>query len=281
MKVISEIKDLRNALKPLQGKKIALVPTMGFLHAGHLSLVRRARAECDSVVVSIFVNPTQFAPGEDLKKYPRDLKQDQALLAREKVDFLFCPTESEMYQAPDTWVEVNNLSNKLCGLRRPGHFRGVTTVVSKLFNIVSPTDAYFGQKDYQQFLVIKKLVKDLNFNIRINSLPIVRERSGLALSSRNAYLSDRERKEASIIFKSLQMGQKEIQKGEKNSAYLRKKIIKNITENSRGEIDYLEILKSDTLENVDLIQGPVGIFAAVFFGQTRLIDNVLNPNFSK
>ena len=258
-------------------KKIGFVPTMGALHDGHLTLVRKSKEENDITVVSIFVNPKQFGPNEDFASYPRTFESDKEKLEKEGVDFLFYPDVNDMYPEDySTSVEVtSDITKKLCGRKRPGHFKGVTTVVAKLFNIVLPDNAYFGLKDYQQYVIIKRMVKDLNFSINIVGVPIVRESDGLAMSSRNKYLSPDERKDAVLIYTSLLEAKKLIENGIK-SAYIIKKEIENILGGSRfSKIDYVEIVDPETLKSVDNISKTVLIAIACYFGKARLIDNML------
>lgn len=255
---------------------IGFVPTMGYLHEGHLSLMREAKAACDIVVVSIFVNPMQFGAGEDYEEYPRDLTRDADMAANAGVDAVFAPGVSEMYpRGFSSYVEVTDITARLCGASRPGHFRGVTTVVNKLFNIIQPDKAFFGQKDAQQVAVIKSMVRDLNMNVHIIAVPIVREADGLAMSSRNIYLSDKERKAALILFKSLQQVKQRLEAGERNAELLRSYLYKVISAESLANIDYVSISESETLKEVDHIAGPVLIALAVRFGKTRLIDNMI------
>jgi len=258
-------------------KKIGFVPTMGALHDGHLTLVRKSKEENDITVVSIFVNPKQFGPNEDFASYPRTFESDKEKLEKEGVDFLFYPDVNDMYPEDySTIVEVtSDITKKLCGRKRPGHFKGVTTVVAKLFNIVLPDNAYFGLKDYQQYVITKRMVKDLNFSINIVGVPIVRESDGLAMSSRNKYLSPDERKDAVLIYTSLLEAKKLIENGIK-SAYIIKKEIENILGGSRfSKIDYVEIVDPETLKSVDNISKTVLIAIACYFGKARLIDNML------
>lgn len=259
----------------LNGKTIGFVPTMGYLHEGHTSLIDRARTENDIVVVSIFVNPTQFGPNEDLDKYPRNLKRDKSILEKHNVDILFLPIETEMY--PDgfsTSVEVKGLTEGLCGAKRPGHFKGVTTVVSKLFNILKPNKAYFGKKDFQQLKVIERMVRDLNYDIEIVGCPIVREKDGLAKSSRNTYLSKNERIAATCLFKSLKKARSAIEGGN-NSAKEISNLIRSYLESipEVRRIDYIEIVNPNTLKPVESIENGTLIAIAAFIGNTRLIDN--------
>lgn len=279
MKKMATIHELRDelAIARQSGKRIGFVPTMGYLHQGHLSLVEQAKAKSDLVVMSIFVNPTQFGPNEDYAKYPRDLDRDEKLAREAGVDLLFVPDVSEMY--PDqrlTTVSVAGITSALCGLSRPGHFDGVATVVAKLFNIVQPDFAFFGLKDAQQVAVIKQMVHDLNIPVTIVSCPIVRENDGLAMSSRNVYLSSEERKQAVVLFESLHKAQRWIQEGVYDAAELKKKIVENIEKMPLAKIDYVEVLAYPTLQPVNDLRGESIIIAlAVFFGQTRLIDNMI------
>jgi pantoate--beta-alanine ligase len=258
-----------------KGKKIGLVPTMGYLHEGHLSLVRIARKKCDFLVVSVFVNPAQFGPEEDFRKYPRDLKRDLRLLKLEGVDLVFYPSTSQMY--PDgsrTYVEVTEWSKLLCGASRPIHFRGVTTVVLKLFNIVQPDIAVFGSKDFQQAVIIKRMVEDLNLNVRIVTGRIVREKDGLAMSSRNKYLNERERKNAAVLYQSLKWVKQAYRKGLRKPRHAVEVMAKMI-EQKGGGIDYIEAVDKNTLEPVKKLKKGTLIALAVVFGRTRLIDSIL------
>jgi len=258
------------------GKRVGLVPTMGALHEGHLSLVRAARSQNDVVVVSLFVNPTQFGPKEDFSKYPRTLEKDAALLEAEKVDYLFHPSVEEMYpQGSSTWVIVEGLSEKLDGRSRPGHFRGVTTVVSKLFNIVQPDLAFFGQKDAAQASVIRKMVRDLDFDVRIVVCPIVREKDGLAMSSRNVYLNPEQRKAATVLYRSLMRVQTLADQGEANAAKLMAAGKQVIGEEPLARLDFFEIVNWDTLDPVPDISKGALVAVAAYVGETRLIDNLL------
>lgn len=278
MQIITTIKEVRKEIKKVrkEGKSIGFVPTMGFLHEGHLSLIKRARKDNDLVIVSIFVNPTQFGPGEDLESYPRDLEKDSALCDDSGADIVFAPSVEEMY--PDrygTYVEVEgDITKKLCGESRPGHFRGVTTIVSKLFNIIPADRAYFGQKDAQQVAIIERMVRDLSFDIEIIPCPIIREEDGLAMSSRNNYLSEEERIDALILSQSLFEVEKIINKGEKNSEIVKNIIIDNIKSKPSARIDYVEIVDAKTLEAVSEIRGEILIALAVKIGKARLIDNI-------
>lgn len=260
----------------LKGRSIGFVPTMGALHQGHLSLIRGARRNCDLVVVSIFVNPLQFGPGEDFNHYPRDLSRDLNLCEREGVDFVFTPSQSQMYwEGFSTWVEVGGrLTQVLEGASRPGHFRGVTTVLAKLFNIIHPDRSYFGEKDYQQALVVKKMVKELNFNTQIVLMPTIREKDGLACSSRNSYLNFKERKAARILYQSLIRAKKEIQNGEDDVSCILSLVEKTIREEPLAQIDYIALVNPENLEPVERIEGEVLLALAVRVGGVRLIDNM-------
>lgn len=270
-----EVQILSNLLRN-EGKVIGFVPTMGYLHEGHLSLVRRSKAECDVTFVSIFVNPTQFGPGEDFERYPRDEERDLRLLSEIAVDYVFIPEVKDMYpEGYSTFVEETLLSRFLCGARRPGHFRGVCTVVTKLFNIVKPHKAYFGKKDYQQFRIIERMVKDLNMEVEVIPCDIVREPDGLAMSSRNVYLSEEERKDATCLYKSLMLAKELIEKGERNPDNIKKVMEEFIlSHKSVARIDYIEIVNRYTLEPVAEIKGEELIALAVFIGKARLIDNI-------
>ncbi len=258
--------------------RLGLVPTMGALHEGHLSLVRAARAQCQTVAVSIFVNPTQFGPNEDLAKYPRSFERDRELLEREGVDLLFAPSTEEMYPAgAATWVTVEGLSQKLCGRSRPTHFRGVTTVVSKLFHIVEPDVAFFGQKDAAQCTIVRKMVRDLDLTVGIVIGPIVREAGGLAMSSRNAYLSADQRRSATVLYRALSRVAELVEKGERRSAKLIDAAQRIFLEEADVRVDYVEIVDNDTLEPVEDVSRGVLVAVAAYFGSTRLIDNLLLP----
>ena len=257
-----------------RGFSVGLVPTMGYLHPGHISLIERARKENDMVVVSIFVNPLQFGPNEDLDKYPRDMAHDREVCEKAGADLIFAPQTSEMYPCENlVFADVKGLDEGLCGAKRPGHFRGVCTVVSKLFNIVLPDRAYFGEKDAQQLAIIRRMVKDLNFGTAIVSCPIVREPDGLAMSSRNLYLSPEERKAALSLSRSLSAAKELMRKGEKDSVKIREAIVAGISSEPLVKIDYAEIVDSADLSPVEKIEKPVLAAAAVYFGKTRLIDN--------
>jgi pantoate--beta-alanine ligase len=257
-------------------KRLGLVPTMGALHEGHLSLVRAARAGSDVVAVSIFVNPSQFGPNEDLAKYPRSFERDCEVLEREGVEFVFAPPVEEMYPSGAvTWVTVEGLSSKLDGRSRPGHFRGVTTVVSKLFHIVEPDKAFFGQKDAAQVVIIRRMVRDLNLPVEIVVCPIVREPDGLAMSSRNAYLSPEERKHALVLLRSLTRAQQLVEGGERDAAHLRAAGRREIARESSVRLDYFEVVDPETLDPVADVSRGALVAVAAYVGATRLIDNVL------
>ncbi|MCK5843446.1 MAG: pantoate--beta-alanine ligase [Victivallales bacterium] len=270
---IHEVRDFSFDAKR-SGLKVGFVPTMGFLHEGHLSLVDEAKQRCDIVVVSIFVNPTQFAPNEDLAAYPRNFERDTAICESRGVNAVFAPSAKEMHPVPiTTWVEETSLTKGLCGKSRPTHFRGVTTVVAKLFNAVLPDVAVFGEKDYQQAAVIRKMTEDLNFGVEIVIAPLVRESDGLALSSRNKYLSKDERKNALAIHASLNSAKLAVKRGESSVAKLANDAVSRISQ-ARGEVDYIEILDPKTLEPVLEIDGEAVMLIAARFGETRLIDNM-------
>lgn len=280
MKLIKTVAELREevSLAKSKGETIGLVPTMGALHEGHASLIKAANMENDCVIVSVFVNPTQFAPNEDLDAYPRTLDADCILAQEMGADIVFAPTPKEMYPSEDdTWVEVTgDITKVLCGRSRPIHFRGVTTVVTKLFNLAQPDRAYFGQKDAQQVEVLKRMVKDLFFNIQLRIMPIVREKDGLAKSSRNTYLSNEERSAALVLNSSLKTAQKLYEKGERNKDVLISSVIAGIKEEPLSNIDYVEIYALPELKPVtNPLQGSNLLAVAVKFGTTRLIDNVV------
>ncbi|OGC36226.1 pantoate--beta-alanine ligase [candidate division WOR-1 bacterium RIFOXYB2_FULL_48_7] len=258
------------------GKKVGLVPTMGALHEGHLSLIEACKRRADIAVVSIFVNPTQFAPNEDFRQYPRDLRRDKKLLKELQVDALFVPEAEAMY-APGfrAYVEVEEFSKKMCGRSRPTHFRGVATVVTKLLNIIAPDIAFFGEKDFQQQLIIRRLVSDLNLPVEIVTMPTVRELDGLAKSSRNKYLNHRERQAAVVLYRSLKMAKEEIEGGERDARKITFKIRSLIGSEPSVRIDYVAVADPETLEDVVDIRGRVVIALAVYLGKTRLIDNLI------
>src|SRR6202142_4114623 len=273
MMIVSALEELHAARLLLDGK-LGLVPTMGYLHEGHISLARRAKAECDHVAVSIFVNPTQFGPNEDLSKYPRDLERDLHLLEDAGVDLVWTPTPEVMYpNGFQTWVEVEEMTLPLEGAQRPGHFRGVTTVVAKLFNAVQPTKAYFGQKDAQQAAVIRQMTKDLNFPIEIVVCPIVREPDGLAMSSRNVYLDADQRKAATVLYRSLSAAKAAYEQGERDAEKLRQIMKATIAFEPLAQMQYVSCADYDTLQELEEVTGKTLLSMAVFFGKTRLIDN--------
>ena len=279
MSLIKKIDELKDEIKKKSDGKnltIGFVPTMGFLHSGHMSLIKRAKKENDLVVVSVFVNPTQFAPGEDLESYPRDIEKDYKNSIEAGADIIFNPDASEMYtEDSGTFVLVEgDITGKLCGRSRPTHFKGVTTVVAKLFNIVKPTSAYFGQKDAQQVAVIEKMVRDLNFDVNIIACELIREEDGLAMSSRNVYLNKEERSQALILSKSLLGVKKLFLNGEKKSIKLREYLLSQISTKDLAEIDYIEILDAKNLKEIDFIDRKTLVALAVKFGNTRLIDNI-------
>jgi len=275
MRVIETISEMKKARRHL-AEPVGLVPTMGYLHEGHLSLVRQARLENSSVVVSIFVNPTQFGPQEDLAQYPRDTGRDLALLEKEETDIVFIPPADEMYPPRyNSWVEIDKVTQRLEGASRPTHFRGVTTVCNKLFNIIQPTRAYFGQKDAQQSIVINKMVADLNMNLEIITLPTVREPDGLAMSSRNAYLNPEQRRAAVVLHQSLNLAQKLYADGERDAERIRQQMKALIQKQPLAEIDYISIADNETLEELDTVTPPALVSLAVKFGRTRLLDNVV------
>ena len=272
---ISKMKEIRNKLIK-EDKSIGFVPTMGYLHRGHLSLVEQARKDNDVVVVSIFVNPTQFGPNEDFDRYPRDLNRDMDLLKPYNVDYVFHPNVNEMYSKDhSTYVEEIKLTGVLCGKSRPEHFKGVTTIVAKLFNIISPTRAYFGQKDAQQFRVLRKMVDDLNMDVNLVEMPIIREEDGLAMSSRNIYLSPEERVQALSLSKSLKKAKELYEIGERNAEKIKGEMRKIFDMNPLVKVDYIEIVDEYNLESVKEIKGKVLVAVAAFVGKARLIDNII------
>ena len=277
MQILTKIEDIRQELLVIRtnAKKIALVPTMGYLHEGHLSLVDVAKVNADVVVMSIFVNPTQFAPNEDLMRYPRDIERDERLARERGVDYIFHPEVAEMYPDPYfTYVVTEQLAKVLCGISRPTHFRGVTTVVAKLFNIIQPDVAVFGQKDAQQAVIVKQMVRDLNFPIQIIVAPIVRESDGLAMSSRNFYLTPEERQQAPIIFNALQAARENVKNGLTDANQVRDQITKIIQTSPLARIDYVEIIDDQTLTPVETVKPGTFAAVAVYYGKTRLIDNI-------
>jgi pantoate--beta-alanine ligase len=275
LQIIETIAGLRQIRHGLKGT-VGFVPTMGYLHEGHLSLVKRSRQENDFTFASIFVNPTQFGPNEDFERYPRDYPRDFAMLEKEKTDYVFLPSPKEMYPpAFDTWVEVLKVTERLEGAVRPGHFRGVATVVAKLFNIVQSHRAYFGQKDAQQCVVIKKMAADLNMDLEVVICPTVREPDGLAMSSRNVYLSPAERQQAPVIYQSLCQARAMWAAGERDSARLRQAMTGLIQQNPLGKIEYISIAGALGLNELEKAEPPVVISTVVRFGKTRLLDNIL------
>jgi pantoate--beta-alanine ligase len=278
MKVITKIAEMQKEADRLrmQGKKIGLVPTMGYLHEGHLSLIREAKKRSDVVVMSIFVNPTQFGPDEDFEDYPRDFNRDVELAKSVGCDIIFYPDAKDVYPVPYlTYVEVEKITKVLCGVSRSTHFRGVTTIIAKLFNIVKPHLAIFGQKDAQQAIVIKRMVTDLNFDIEIIVAPIVREKDGLAMSSRNTYLSKNQRKQALVLYRSLMAAKKMIEAGERNTTILKSRMREMIEQQPEAVIDYIEIVDTMNLEPQTELHGEVLIALAVKIGKPRLIDNII------
>jgi pantoate--beta-alanine ligase len=274
MEIITTIENIRSIVNHWKDKgySIGFVPTMGYLHDGHAALIDQARKDNDKVIVSIFVNPTQFGENEDLNSYPRDINRDKSLCEAHKADIIFSPTSDEMYHDRKAFVNIVELSDTLCGISRPIHFKGVCTVITKLFNIIQPTNAYFGEKDAQQLAIIRKMVYDLNFPVNIIGVPIVRESDGLAKSSRNTYLSKEERKAATILYKAVQMGKQTIKHGASADS-----IINTMTEIINTEplakIDYVSVVDANTMQPVHEITSPVLVAMAVYIGSTRLIDN--------
>lgn len=278
MKIVATADEVREQVREWrrEGFSVGLVPTMGYLHEGHKSLIDKAVEQNDRVVVSVFVNPIQFGPGEDLATYPRDLERDAALCEAAGASLIFHPEKENMYFDDFcTYVDMDGLTKGLCGKTRPTHFRGVCTVVSKLFNIVQPDRAYFGQKDAQQLAVIRRMVRDLNFNLEIIGCPIIREEDGLAKSSRNTYLSSEERKAATILHKGLLRGEELIQNGEKSASVIIEEITRVIESEPLAKIDYVEVVDFDRIEKIDIIEGTVLTAVAVYIGKTRLIDNFI------
>lgn len=275
MEVIQKPEEMQRRSLELrsQGKTIGFVPTMGYFHEGHLSLMRRARQECDVVVVSIYVNPLQFGPREDFNRYPRDLQRDLKMAEEVGVDIVFAPKDEDMYpEGYQTFVEVTELTRSLEGFYRPGHFRGVTTVVAKLFNIVLPHKAYFGEKDFQQLRVVQRMVRDLNFPVEIVPCPTVRETDGLAMSSRNTYLKPEERKAATVLYRALKAADELFKSGERNAAKLKAKVWEVLASESLARPQYVEIVDAQTLEPIFTVDRPAVILLAAFVGQARLID---------
>ncbi len=278
MKVINSICEMQKVANELRfkGRTLSFVPTMGFLHAGHSSLMRLAREKADVLIVSIFVNPAQFEPGEDFDRYPRDIEQDERLCEQERVDILFYPEKDVMYPRDfKTFIITENLSNRLCGVTRPAHFRGVTTIVAKLFNIVKPHFAVFGQKDAQQVLILRRMVIDLNFDLELIMAPIIREPDGLAMSSRNQYLNKNERQDALVLNQALNIAEKMIASGEKNPKTIKSEMMIIIHSAPLVNPDYLEIVDFNSLEPVERIAKDTLIAIAARIGNTRLIDNII------
>jgi len=278
MRVIEKIAEMQSWSDRMraEGKRIGFVPTMGYLHEGHLSLVDRAKEMSDVVVVSVFVNPTQFGPSEDYRNYPRDLKRDVRLVEERGGDVVFCPSAEEMYpEGFATYVEVEGLTETLCGASRPGHFRGVTTVVTKLFNIVKPHVAVFGQKDAQQAIVIKRMTSDLNFDIEIEVAPTIREPDGLAMSSRNTYLTPSQRSQATSLYRALRAAERMIGSGERDAGRVIDEMRRIVGSQPEADIDYISIVSADDLKPVGEIKGRILVALAVRFGRARLIDNIM------
>jgi pantoate--beta-alanine ligase len=279
--IVSSVSEIREHLDRARrdGKRIGLVPTMGALHAGHVSLIERARVESDFVVVSIFVNPLQFGPSEDYQRYPRPLEKDAALCAKSGVDVIFAPETGDMYASPQvTFVEVTRITDHLCGAFRPGHFRGVATVVLKLFNILQPEFAFFGEKDYQQLCVIRRMVNDFNLPLTIVPVPTYRESDGLALSSRNVYLSPAERAVAPALYRALTHARETIVSGESNVSKIKAAAMRVLAAEPLIRVQYFEIVDASEVQPVATVAGLVRIAAAIFIGKTRLIDNVAAGN---
>jgi pantoate--beta-alanine ligase len=278
IRLIETIKEIRSFVQAAKGRgeTVGFVPTMGAFHQGHLSLMRQAKKACDAVVVSIFVNPLQFAAGEDYDRYPRQMTKDLRMAESEKVDVLFAPSVAEMYpKGFATYVDQNDLPVKMCGAFRPDHFRGVMSVVSKLFSIVKPDMAFFGQKDYQQYLIIKRMATDLNLDVDVRVLPTVREEDGLAMSSRNVYRGPKQRKDATCLHRALQRAEEMIGAGESSATRVAAEMKRVIHRVKGARVDYIAIVNSDTLEPVKEIKGKSLIAAAVRIGKARLIDNIL------
>ncbi|MBP3458848.1 MAG: pantoate--beta-alanine ligase [Lachnospiraceae bacterium] len=278
MQITGKISEVRSQVKEWkrEGLTVGFVPTMGYLHEGHGSLMKRARSECDKVVASIFVNPMQFGANEDLDSYPRDLEADAKLCESIGVDLIFHPEVEEMYaEGFCSFVDMNGLTKELCGKSRPIHFRGVCTVVNKLFNIVTPDKAFFGQKDAQQLAVIRRMVKDLNMDVEIVGCPIIREEDGLAKSSRNTYLNEEERKAALILSRTIRLGEKLVSEGVKDAGELVAAMKANIEKEPLAKIDYVEAVSMDDIEKVDTIGKNTLVAMAVYIGKTRLIDNFI------
>lgn len=279
MKILNEIDKMKTYAKIIkkQNKLVGFIPTMGYFHQGHLDLMSTARKQCDTLIVSVFVNPIQFGPKEDYEKYPRDIKKDEELAKSCGVDVLFAPKKEDMYpKGFSTFVNVERLTETLCGKSRPGHFKGVTTVVMKLFDIIKPDITYFGQKDAQQAFVVKKMIEDLNMDITMKILPTTREASGLPMSSRNVYLKKAEKAEAGVLYQSIKLAEELVSSGEKDSKKIIKKMRDLIESQAPGaKIDYVSIVETETLKEIPNIKNEVLIALAVFIGKTRLIDNII------
>lgn len=278
MKIVTTIEEAKEQVREWksQGLTVGLVPSMGYLHEGHASLMKAAVSQMDRVAVSVFVNPTQFGPNEDYDSYPRDLDHDIAVCEEQEVDMIFHPSVEEMYgKNYNTYVTMETLGDELCGRSRPIHFRGVCTVVTKLFNILTPDKAFFGQKDAQQLAIIKRMVKDLNMNLEVVGCPIIREDDGLAKSSRNTYLNPEERKAALILSKTIFMGQKMVEQGERDVKTLLDAMKANIETEPLAKIDYVEVVDGETMQKVEKIEDSVLVAMAVYIGNTRLIDNFI------
>jgi len=278
MKIVNKVRQMQVLSDKFkkEGKKIAFVPTMGYFHKGHLSLMERGRKLADILVISIFVNPIQFGPGEDFREYPRDLERDLSLAEGVGVDVAFIPEAEEMYP-PDyqTYLEVTGLTQHLCGLFRPGHFRGVTTVVAKLFNIVKPDIALFGLKDYQQYIVIKRMVRDLNYDIEVVGCPIIREEDGLAMSSRNTYLTPEQRKSALCLYQGIKLAERLVREGQRDAKIIIKEVIDYIESKPYTQIDYVKICHPETLDDLEYLNDKALLALAVRVGKARLIDNTI------
>ena len=277
-KVFKTIEATRRFIKnkKAKGRSVGFVPTMGYLHEGHLSLIRKAQMENDLVAVSIFVNPTQFGPNEDFKRYPRNFRRDKRLAKTAGTDIIFYPSTKEMYaNGCRTYVEVKDITERLCGKSRPGHFRGVTTVVAKLFDIVEPDRAYLGQKDAQQAIVIKRMVKDLDMDLKVRVMPIIREPDGLAMSSRNKYLSKGERRDALVLYESLRLAKRLIRKGIRDARKIKSKMRRLINSKKSARIDYISIVDLENLKGIKRIKRDTLIALSVWIGKTRLIDNII------
>jgi len=278
MKIVNKVRQMQVLSDKFkkEGKKIAFVPTMGYFHKGHLSLMERGRELADILVISIFVNPIQFGPGEDFREYPRDLERDLSLAEGVGVDVVFIPEAEEMYP-PDyqTYLEVTGLTQHLCGLFRPGHFRGVTTVVAKLFNIVKPDIALFGLKDYQQYIVIKRMVRDLNYDIEVVGCPIIREEDGLAMSSRNKYLTPEQRKSALCLYQGIKLAERLVREGQRDAKIIIKEVIDYIESKPYTQIDYVKICHPETLDDLEYLNDKALLALAVRVGKARLIDNTI------